>query len=239
MSENEQDTNALWQESADKRAELEQQGIVDANSQGGDTVVEDEVKTAIDQAKVDARDELAVRTAEALDLITVRATEALAKLSADAAESRDKVMAEAAEARDKVMAAAVAAREEPTGKVTNKDLWRLSAALNDRSSILERGQQSMLEHVDAGFDDLRANMLDLRGVVNEQLHKQDEHIDAVAQSITDLAKVVAPMRARWDIKNALLKGSWKLTAAMIGATSIVTGVVAHYGLYVWLWQWCR
>jgi hypothetical protein len=125
------------------------------------------------------------------------------------------------------------------GRVTNRDLWLLSASVNDRCSSLERAQANALEHIDIGFDDLRSNMRDLRGVVNEQLHAQDEHIDTLAKAVETLRSLVAPMRARWDVKNALLKGSWKLTGAMIGVTGIVTGIIAHYGLYTAFWDWCH
>jgi hypothetical protein len=137
-----------------------------------------------------------------------------------------------AEAKD---LAGAAAQVEPAGRVSNRDLWRLAAVMNDRCGTLERGIQSMLGHVDSGFDDLRANMRDLRGVVNDQLHEQDEHIDTLALAVETLREVVAPMRARWDVRNALLKGSWKLTTLMIGATAMISGLIVRFGP-PWLWH---
>jgi hypothetical protein len=161
---------------------------------------------------------------------------AAAKLEEAAQIARDRLTREAEEAAARVTADS---QREPTGRVTNRDLWLLSAALNDRISTVERGQNAMLEHVDAGFEDLRANMLDLRGVVNDQLHKQDSVIEKVAQAVADLAKVVAQMRRGFDVKNALLKGSWKLTFGLLTLVSIISGAVAHYGLYTQFWHWCH
>jgi hypothetical protein len=154
------------------------------------------------------------------------------KLTDAAQIAQDRLAREAAEAAARVLADS---HNEPSGRVTNRDLWLLSAAVNDRCSTLERAQSQALEHIDSGFDDLRVNMRDLRCVVNDQLHSQDEHIDVLAGAVETLRVVLAPMRARWDVRNALLKGSWKLTTAMIGAAAMISGLIVRFGP-PWMWR---
>jgi hypothetical protein len=147
----------------------------------------------------------------------------------DDANAHDQAVIDAKDRADDV------AQEEPSGRVSNRDLWRLSAVMNDRCSAIDHGLQSMLDHVDSGFDDLRANMRDLRGVVNEQLHAQDQRIAEGHAEVDKLREVIEPMRRGWDIRVALLKGSWKLTGAMIGAAAVISGLIVRFGP-PWFWH---
>ena len=113
-------------------------------------------------------------------------------------------------------------------------MWRLWAAVGERCGTIEHSMQSMLDRVDTGFNDLRANMLDLRQIVNEQLHSQDQHIDAGKTEIDELRKIVEPMRRGWDFRVALLRSSWKLTTVIVMVAGFVGGIFAELGLP---WQW--
>jgi hypothetical protein len=118
-------------------------------------------------------------------------------------------------------------KAERLGRITTRSVWDAFNAMNDRCNTLEQGQSSLLEHIDKGFDagradsqEMRGEMSQLRGVVNDQLHEFDKRL--------------RPIERGWDLKVALLRGSWKLTGLMISTAAIVSALLARFGLP---WQW--
>jgi hypothetical protein len=117
--------------------------------------------------------------------------------------------------------------EPRLGRITNRSVWDAFCAMNDRCNTLDQGQSDLLCHIDKGFESLRDDsremrneMSDLRKGVNDSLHVFDRRL--------------RPIERGWDIKTALLKGSWKLTTLMIGAAAVLASIFTHFGLP---WQW--
>jgi hypothetical protein len=113
------------------------------------------------------------------------------------------------------------------GKVTNRDLWLLTTATNARIDAqtaridAQTGRMdAMMAHFDTSLGRLDTAIGGLRGIVNEQLHDFERRVDKLEQG--------------YSLRNALLGGSWKITAALLGCAGLLGAVIARCGLP---WEW--
>lgn len=116
---------------------------------------------------------------------------------------------------------------KPNGRVTTRDLLGVVQATNAAIALMSQRVDAQTAHYDAGLGRVSACLESLRNTVNEQLHQFEKRVDEVEKSET-------ARRVMWNIKVALLRGSWKLTTLMVTAVSIITGVIVRWGFP---WEW--
>jgi len=108
------------------------------------------------------------------------------------------------------------------GRVTNRDLLEVVQTVNRRLDAQTARLDAMVAHFDSGLGRLGGEVAELRRVTNARLHEFEGRL--------------VPLERGWDLRVALLRGSWKLTTALLMAAGIISGLLARYGPP---WEWVR
>jgi hypothetical protein len=123
------------------------------------------------------------------------------------------------------------ANDKPNGRVTHQDLLALMRDVRAWCDNQGERLDSLRAHLDDGLAQVRDSLDNLEHTTNNRLHEFEGRLDAVERADA--------RRIRWaDLKIALLRGSWKLTATMITGAGFISGLIVRYGA-PWEWHWGR
>ena len=118
--------------------------------------------------------------------------------------------------------------EPRNSRPTHADLLAVMRDVHGWCDALSTRIEKQTEHIDQSLSEIRQSIEALREATNHRMEQFETRVDSIE-------KKEAARLALATFKNALLKGSWKLTTFIVMAASMISGLITRYGA-PWMWH---